>query len=72
MTEQTPTNYDKWRYSIYSGCIFIILSLPITYKYMSYIYRGITDKKGCPTSLGVIIHAIVFILIIRLMMNYKV
>jgi len=48
--------------------IFIIISLPFTYKTTNSILGNIigklADPSGCPTTLGLIVHAIVFGLII--------
>ena len=54
--------------TIQSMIIFIIISLPITYKTTNSILGNIigklADPSGCPTTLGLIVHAIVFGLII--------
>jgi uncharacterized BrkB/YihY/UPF0761 family membrane protein len=63
---EEPNNFAKWRYSIYSTILFFILSLPLVYKLLKTV-----DKNGCPTIIGVTIHAIVFLLIIRGMMELK-
>jgi hypothetical protein len=54
--------------TIQSMIIFIIISLPITYKTTNSILGNIigklADHSGCPTTLGLIVHSIVFGLII--------
>lgn len=67
-----PNNLDKWRYSLYSALVFILLALPITFKITSYAIPAITSSNGCPSILGVVIHGVVFLLIVRLMMNFKI
>lgn len=45
---------------------------PHTYRLVNYLLGNIikiSDKCGCPTIPGIIIHAIVFTLIIRYMMD---
>ena len=54
--------------TIQSMIIFIIISLPITYKLTNSILGNIigklADSSGCPTTLGLFVHAIVFGLIV--------
>lgn len=58
--------------TILSVIIFIIVSLPLTYKVTNGLLGGIlgrlADSSGCPTTIGLIIHAIVFGLIVYLLM----
>jgi hypothetical protein len=65
-----PKNIDKWRYSLYSAILFFILSLPCVYNLTSYIIKTINDN-GCPMILGILIHSVVFLLIVRVMMEIK-
>jgi hypothetical protein len=54
--------------TIQSMIIFIVISLPFTYKLTNSILGNIigklADHSGCPTYLGLIVHAIVFGLIV--------
>jgi hypothetical protein len=54
--------------TIQSIIIFLIVSLPYTYKVTNGLLGGIlgklADPSGCPTVLGLFIHAIVFGLIV--------
>ena len=68
------TNEQKWIISLISGILFYVIALPDTYQCItSPIFEdtiGIRlEKNGRPTTFGVVIHAIVFLLIVRLMMN---
>ena len=58
--------------TIQSVIIFLIVSLPFTYKITNSILGNIigklADPSGCPTTLGLIIHAIVFGLIVYALM----
>jgi hypothetical protein len=60
--------------TIQSIIVFIIVSLPFTYKLTNRLLGGIVgklaDASGCPTILGLIIHAIVFGLIIYCLMGF--
>ena len=50
--------------TIQSVIIFLIVSLPFTYKITNGLFGKIlgrlADPSGCPTSLGIFVHAIVF------------
>jgi hypothetical protein len=60
--------------TIQSIIIFIVVSLPFTYKLTNRILGGIigklADASGCPTGLGLFVHAIVFGLIIYVLMGF--
>jgi hypothetical protein len=53
--------------------IFLIVSLPFTYKTTNRVLGGIVgriaDQSGCPTLRGLILHSIVFGLIIYTLMG---
>ena len=61
--------------TIKSIIVFIIVSLPMTYKITNSLLGGIVgklaDSHGCPTTTGLLIHAIVFGLIIYALMVLK-
>jgi hypothetical protein len=59
------TNYEKWFYTLYTTIIFILVSNPFTYKLVNSLIGNISDKKGCPTTFGFIVHSVVFTLILR-------
>ena len=61
-------NFDKWKYSIYTLIIFIIVVNPYTYKLTNFIFTKLnltTTIKNCPTTFGLILHSIVFLLLTR-------
>lgn len=69
-----PTNEQKWMISAISAIIFYIVALPDTYTCITNpIFESTIglklEKNGTPTTVGVIIHALVFLLIVRLMMG---
>jgi len=69
-----PSNNQKWMISAISAILFYIVALPDTYVCITNpIFENTVglklQKDGTPTTLGVIIHAIVFLLIVRLMMG---
>lgn len=68
------TNGDKWIISIIAGLLFLLVSSPFLYKATNELFTslnlpGLAESSGCPNSLGLIVHAFVFILIVRLLMR---
>lgn len=49
--------------------LFYILSHPLTYKLTTSIVGGLSSYGGCPTDLGLIVHALVFGVIVRMLMD---
>lgn len=68
-----PTNSDKWSYTLMTTVLFLIIVNPMTYKLVQSLLGGICKiadpKTGCPTMCGIIVHAIVFTLLLRLLMG---
>lgn len=66
------SNFEKWKYTLYTTIIFILVSLPYTYKITNKLFKSVVgilcEKNGCPTNMGLIIHTIVFTLILRYIM----
>ena len=68
-------NQKKWKYSIIAAVIFLIVACPYTYSIVHDLLKSfvkIIDSNGCPTNAGCIIHAIVFTLILRGVMDLKI
>jgi threonine/homoserine/homoserine lactone efflux protein len=67
---------DKWRYTLYTTAILIVLFNPYTYMFMNSVFSRFTgpisNSVGCPTMRGFFIHALVFTVIIRYMMDIKI
>lgn len=67
------SSYTKWQISIFSAFIFILVIHPYTYIFTQKLLGGIlgkiADTNGCPTTLGLIVHTIVYILLVRGSMN---
>lgn len=63
------SNYMKWQISIFSAFIFLLVSIPCTYKLTQKILGGIlgqiADASGCPTTCGLALHTLVYILLVR-------
>ncbi len=67
---------DKWRYTLYTTFLLLVLFNPYTYKVMNGILSNvigvIATKEGCPLPLGFAIHAVVFTILLRLLMDMNV
>ena len=65
----SDSSYNKWKISILSAFIFILVINPYTYiitqKILGGLFGKIADIYGCPTTIGLIIHTIVYILLVR-------
>ena len=65
----TDSSYKKWQISIFSAFLFILVINPYTYIFTQQILGGligkIADSRGCPTYIGIIIHTIFYILLVR-------
>lgn len=72
---KTPSSADKWMYTLMTTLLFLIIVNPYTYKLVQTLLGGIVKiadiRTGCPTMAGIIVHAIVFTLLLRLMMEGK-
>jgi len=67
------TSEEKWSISVVSGLIFLLISSPFLYGLTSSLFEcfGLTlaSSKGLPTNIGLLVHSVVFILIVRAMMK---
>lgn len=63
------SSYMKWKISIFSAFIFILVINPYTYMLTQKLLGGLLGKiaetNGCPTMRGLILHTIVYILLVR-------
>lgn len=63
---------DKWRISLLSGLVFLLISSPFMYRLANTVTSMVgikTIQDGVPTIAGLIITAIIFVIVSRLMMN---
>ena len=69
----TESSYKKWQISIFSAFLFILVINPYTYiftqKLLGGVFGKIADIHGSPTSLGLVIHTILYILLVRVSMD---
>jgi hypothetical protein len=62
---------QKWMISLWSALLFLIIASPFMFKNTGWFFSKVglkTQQGGCPNWWGLIIHAIVFALLIRVMM----
>ena len=63
---------DKLIISIISALTFFVVANPATFRFVRGILGSwIASSNGCSTTLGLIVHSIVFMLIVWGMMNIK-
>ncbi len=66
----SDSSFKKWMISFLSAFFFILVINPYTYRFTQKIFGGILGKiadsnGGCPTTRGLVLHTIVYILLIR-------
>ncbi len=63
------SSYMKWQITFFSAFLFLLVVNPFTYKLTERILGGtlgkIADRNGCATPLGLSIHTLVYILLVR-------
>ena len=67
--EEHKTNGDKWLCALYVTILFLVVSMPATYKLTNALLKSVcvlASKNGCPTICGIVVHALVFLLLLRL------
>ena len=65
----------KWKITFFSALIFLLVVHPMTYQLTQKLLGGILGKiaepSGCPTTMGLALHTIVYILLVRGSMDMK-
>ena len=66
------TEQGKWVISLEMVVLFFIIANPFTYRLVnkatSHFGVDVCDANGCPTTVGLVVHAIVFGLLVRALM----
>jgi hypothetical protein len=73
-SSSSPSNSMKWKITLFSALIFILIVNPYTYELTNSIFHRIIGPvavNGCPTAVGLILHTIVYILIVRYSMDLR-
>ena len=59
----------KWKITLFSAFIFLLVIHPYTYKFTQRLLGGflgkIAEANGCPTTRGLLLHTLVYILLVR-------
>ena len=64
----------KWKISAWSTVLFLVISAPFVYGVTNALTSKVgleTSVQGCPTTTGLVLHAVVFLLLARAMMEVK-
>lgn len=69
-----PQSADKWRYTLITSVLFLIVVNPMTYKLTNSLFSKLlgsiaNPSSGCPSMVGILLHAVVFTLLLRLLMD---
>lgn len=71
----TATSSQKWRSALVLAVIFAVLSSPMLYKLSDGLARkylgekyAVCHENGCPTTFGMIISAVMFLIVMRILM----
>jgi len=65
MMRHNAKSIDKWRYTYYTWYMFIFLNNPLTYNLIDNLLNLGTAEGNCPTNLGLYVHTILFIVVLR-------
>merc|ERR1711871_945613 len=68
------TSAKKWKYTLITTIIFLIVANPYTCILVNTLLGKlvkIASPVGCPTTAGLLLHAVVFTLLLRWVMNWK-
>lgn len=72
----SPNSADKWRYSLYTLVLVLIVFSPFAYGIMHKLLKATVGcavlKGSIPTLCGKILHSIVFLVAIRYMMDLNI
>jgi hypothetical protein len=71
MTQRAFTTSDKWVASYIAGLLFLLLASPYAYSLTSNLMGIKTGEVSCPDLTLLTVHAIVYTLIIRLLLQQR-
>ena len=66
---------QKIMVSVWSALLFLLIASPFMFKLTGQLFSQVglsTHSRGCPKMTGLVIHAVVFGLLVRLMMTVPV
>lgn len=72
MAGSSPSSSQKWKISLFSAFIFLLVVNPYTYNLTNSLFSGLLGRisnHGCPTLVGLLLHTVVYILLVRYSMD---
>ena len=76
MATSEINSFKKWKYTLYTSFVLLILFNPFTYQFVNSLLAkfigNIASPNGCPTLLGFTLHLILFTIIIRYIMDLHI
>lgn len=63
---------EKWNITFFSAVIFLLVVNPYTYNLTQSLFSkllGPISSNGCPTMVGLLLHTVVYILLVRYSME---
>jgi len=69
------SNADKWKYTLYTTVILLVVFNPQMYKITDGFLSGLLGSlanSGCPTWTGFAVHVVVFTLLLRGLMEIPI
>lgn len=70
-----PSSREKWNISFFSLVIFLVVVNPFTYSLTNSLLKSFVGPlviAGCPTAMGIFIHSIVYLLLVRFSMDLNI
>lgn len=72
MAGGSPSISQKWQISLFSALIFLLVVNPYTYNLTNSLLSGFIGpiaRNGCPTMVGLLLHTVVYVLLVRYSMD---
>jgi len=66
------SSFKKWEITLFSAFIFLLVVNPYTYNVTNSLFSGLIGpiaRNGCPTMVGLLLHTLVYILLVRFSMD---
>ena len=68
---KTPTNNEKWKFTLITVMIFLLVANPLTYQITKMILGKIIGKLADSTWLRFTLHTILFTILLRYTMDLR-
>lgn len=62
---------NKWLTSLCLSLLFLLVASPFTFSITQKFLGSSLGRDGCPTAVGLIIHTIVFMFLVRILLAFK-